>query len=94
MNVLELHPLLIFHLDSKLKVFLLNLLVNLKIFNTVYYMNILNNLFVINHFYICNLFLPEISCHSGESNEYFPSIIFLNITICLRCQNGGQPINL
>jgi len=51
----------------------------------------MNNLFLIltNYF-----FLPEISCHSGELNENFPSIMFLNIIICLRCQNGGQPINL
>lgn len=31
------------------------------------------------------------SAHSGEVNEYFPSIIFLSITICLRCQKGGHP---
>lgn len=34
------------------------------------------------------------SAHSGEVNEYFPSIMFLSITICLRCQNGGHPTNL
>lgn len=34
-----------------------------------------------------------ISAHSGDVNEYFPSIIFLSMTICFRCQNGGQPTN-
>lgn len=36
---------------------------------------------------------PEISAHSGEVKLYLPSIMFLNITICFRCQNGGQPTN-
>lgn len=35
--------------------------------------------------------LPLISAHSGEVKLYLPSIIFRNMTICLRCQNGGQP---
>lgn len=38
--------------------------------------------------------LPEMSAHSGDENEYLPSIIFLNIIICFLCQNGGQPTNL
>lgn len=37
--------------------------------------------------------LPDISAHSGEVKLYLPSIMFLNITICRRCQNGGQPTN-
>jgi len=37
--------------------------------------------------------LPVMSSHSGDVNEYFPSIIFLSMTICFRCQNGGQPTN-
>lgn len=36
-------------------------------------------------------YLPDISAHSGDVKLYLPSIIFRNITICLRCQNGGQP---
>lgn len=38
--------------------------------------------------------LPDISAHSGDVNVYFPSIIFRSITICLRCQKGGQPTSL
>lgn len=34
---------------------------------------------------------PDMSAHSGEVKLYFPSIILRNMTICLRCQNGGQP---
>lgn len=37
------------------------------------------------------LYSPDISAHSGDVKLYFPSMIFLSITICLRCQNGGQP---
>lgn len=37
--------------------------------------------------------LPDMSVHSGDEKENFPSIIFLNITICFLCQNGGQPTN-
>lgn len=33
------------------------------------------------------------SAHSGDVNEYFPSIIFLSIIICFLCQKGGQPTN-
>lgn len=36
----------------------------------------------------------EISSHSGLTNSYFPSIMFLNITSCFRCQKGGKPTNL
>lgn len=34
---------------------------------------------------------PEISAHSGDVKLYFPSMILRSITICLRCQKGGQP---
>jgi hypothetical protein len=34
------------------------------------------------------------SAHSGVVKEYFPSMILRSITICLRCQNGGQPTSL
>lgn len=100
MDVLMLHPQLTCHLGLKLKVFELNLLETLDnsykqctiiTINNITSCIFLNNLFSVLTNY---LFLPEISCHSGELNEYFPSIIFLNIIICLRCQNGGQPINL
>lgn len=105
MDVLMLHPQLTCHLDSKLKVFESNLLETLNnsykqnsiiTINNFYINNITSCIFLNNLFSVLTnyLFLPEISCHSGELNEYFPSIIFLNIIICLRCQNGGQPINL
>lgn len=44
-------------------------------------------------FYVFVFFLPEISAHSGDVKLYLPSMIFLSITICFRCQNGGQPTN-
>jgi hypothetical protein len=34
------------------------------------------------------------SAHSGDENEYFPSMMFRNMTICFLCQNGGHPTNL
>lgn len=38
-------------------------------------------------------YIPEISAHSGDVKLYFPSMMLRSITICLRCQNGGQPTN-
>lgn len=37
------------------------------------------------------LYQPEMSAHSGDVKLYLPSIMFRNMIICLRCQNGGQP---
>ena len=37
---------------------------------------------------------PVMSSHSGVLKEYFPSMILRIITICLRCQKGGQPTSL
>lgn len=61
-----------------------------------------NIYFIISHYFLKSslnhvtfnvIFLPVISAHSGDVKEYFPSIIFLSITICFRCQNGGLPTN-
>lgn len=38
--------------------------------------------------------LPVMSSHSGDVNMKRPSMMFLSITICFRCQKGGQPTSL
>lgn len=35
--------------------------------------------------------VPDMSAHSGDVKLYLPSMMLRSITICLRCQNGGQP---
>ncbi len=36
----------------------------------------------------------DISSHSGLTNSYLPSMMFLRRINCLRCQNGGNPTSL
>lgn len=35
-----------------------------------------------------------ISCHSGASKEYLPSMMSRSMNSCLRCQKGGKPASL
>ena len=34
------------------------------------------------------------SSHSGDENEYFPSMIIRSIKAWRLCQNGGEPLSL
>ena len=41
-----------------------------------------------------SLAFSEMSSHSGLTNLYLPSIMFLSMTSCFLCQNGGKPASL